>query len=238
MTERDFKGVWIPKEIWLSKELTLQEKLFLVEIDSLDNDNGCFASNAYFSEFFDLSKNRCSEVILSLKNKGLIEVDYVYESGKKNIEKRIIRVSDIPNRVFGLSTGGIRDVEGGYSEKCEDNNTCINNTKDNNNKSLVGLPYQQIIEYLNNRCSTKFKHTSKKTRDLIIARFNEGWELADFEYVIDVKAEQWEDDEKYSNFLRPETLFSNKFEGYRNQKLKGDKNAKVIEYDERFGKFI
>ena len=100
------------------------------------------------------------------------------------------------------------------------------------------IPYQQIIRHLNNRCGTKFKHTSKKTRDLITARFNEGWELADFEYVIDVKAEQWEDDEKYSNFLRPETLFSNKFESYRNQKMKGGKNAKVIEYDERYGKIL
>ena len=236
MKDRDFKGVWIPKEIWLSKELTLQEKLFLVEIDSLDNDSGCFASNAYFADFFDLSKNRCSEIILSLKNKGLIEVDYIYDGDKKNIEKRIIKVSGTHNRVFGFSTGGIRKIEGGYSEKCEDNNTYINNTKDN--KSIVGLPYQQIVEYLNNRCGTKFKHTSKKTKDLIAARYNEGWELEDFKYVIDVKAEQWEDDEKYSNFLRPETLFSNKFESYRNQKMKGDKNAKVIEYDERYGKFI
>lgn len=37
---RDFKGVWIPKEIWLSTELTLQEKVMLVEIDSLDNEDG------------------------------------------------------------------------------------------------------------------------------------------------------------------------------------------------------
>jgi hypothetical protein len=35
---RDFKGIWIPKEIWLSKDLTLQEKVFYVEIDSLDNE--------------------------------------------------------------------------------------------------------------------------------------------------------------------------------------------------------
>jgi len=32
---RDFKGVWIPKEVWINKDLTWMEKLFLVEIDSL-----------------------------------------------------------------------------------------------------------------------------------------------------------------------------------------------------------
>lgn len=114
-----------------------------------------------------------------------------------------------------------------------------NSTKDlleqnTNKESIVLLPYQQIIEYLNQRCDTNFKHTSKKTQDLIKARCNEGWELDDFKYVIDVKAEEWEQDEKYSQFLRPETLFSNKFEGYRNQKMKGAKNGQNNREDERY----
>ena len=68
--ERDFKGIWIDKSIWLNNDLTVMEKLFLVEIDSLDNERGCFASNAHFSEFFQLSKNRCTEIIKSLEEKG------------------------------------------------------------------------------------------------------------------------------------------------------------------------
>lgn len=74
--ERAFKGIWIPKEIWLSKNLTLQEKVFLVEIDSLDNDDGCFASNKHFAEFFGLSIGRVSQVINSLHEKGYIDVQY------------------------------------------------------------------------------------------------------------------------------------------------------------------
>ncbi len=119
--ERSFKGVWIPKEIWLSKELTLQEKVFLVEIESLDNEDGCFASNNYFAEFFGLSKNRCSEVIKSLEKKKLISIDYIRQEGKKNIQKRVIKV-------FEKSNGGIRNIEEGYSENLEENNTSINNT--------------------------------------------------------------------------------------------------------------
>jgi hypothetical protein len=42
---RDFKGVWIPKDVWLDHNLTWMEKLLLVEIDSLDAEKGCFASN-------------------------------------------------------------------------------------------------------------------------------------------------------------------------------------------------
>ena len=40
---RAFKGVWIPKEIWCNKELNITERCFLTEIDSIDNDEGCFA---------------------------------------------------------------------------------------------------------------------------------------------------------------------------------------------------
>ena len=74
MQKRDFKGVWIPKEIWLSTDLKVMEKLILVEIDSLDNEDGCFASNEHFSKFFSLSKNRCSEIIKSLEKKGYIHL--------------------------------------------------------------------------------------------------------------------------------------------------------------------
>ena len=136
MTEgkRAFKGIWIPSEIWLSKDLTVMEKLFLVEIDSLDNEEGCYASNEYFSKFFDLSKNRCTEIIKSLCNKGYLTIQYEYGENTKNITKRILRVTD---NFLGIrktehpirkTEGGIRKTEEGYSEKCEDNNTGFNNT--------------------------------------------------------------------------------------------------------------
>ena len=89
--ERAFKGVWIPKEIWLSKNLTLTEKVFLTEIESLDNSNGCFASNEHFATFFNLSKNRCSEIIKSLEKKGYIDIEYIYKENSKEILKRIIK---------------------------------------------------------------------------------------------------------------------------------------------------
>ena len=91
--ERQFKGVWIPKDIWVNNNLNLQEKCFLTEINSLDDEErGCFALNEHFAKFFNLSKNRCSEVIKSLQDKGYIDVNYKYE-GRKIIE-RTIRVKN------------------------------------------------------------------------------------------------------------------------------------------------
>lgn len=71
--EREFKGVWIPKEIWLSKDLSMLEKVLLVEIDSLDNDKHCIASNEYFAEFCNCGTATITRAISHLKELGLIE---------------------------------------------------------------------------------------------------------------------------------------------------------------------
>lgn len=70
---RDFKGVWIPKEIWLNEELTLLEKIIFVEIDSLDNENHCIAGNEYFATFCNCSESKVSKAIKKLKELNMIE---------------------------------------------------------------------------------------------------------------------------------------------------------------------
>jgi uncharacterized phage protein (TIGR02220 family) len=81
------------------------------------------------------------------------------------------------------------------------------------------LPCEKIIEHLNKKAGTAYKHTSQKTRDLIQARFNEKFTFQDFITVIDKKITEWTGTE-FQKFIRPETLFSNKFEGYLNQVIK------------------
>ena len=138
--ERAFKGVWIPKEIWLSKELTLTEKVFLTEIESLDNSDGCFASNEHFATFFNLSKNRCSEIVKSLEKKGYVDIKYIYKENSKEILKRIIRIK---NRTICYkstpSENRLTPSENRLtpSENCEENNTSINNTNNNISKDIL-----------------------------------------------------------------------------------------------------
>lgn len=78
-------------------------------------------------------------------------------------------------------------------------------------------PFAEIVNYLNLKANTKYKSSSSKTKDLIKARFNDGFNFEDFKIVIDKKTTEWLKDKKMSAYLRPETLFSNKFEGYLNQ---------------------
>ena len=84
--------------------------------------------------------------------------------------------------------------------------------------------YNPVIEYLNLKAGTKYKPNSQKTKDLIKARQNEGFIIEDFYKAIDNKVTEWKGTD-WEKFLRPETLFSNKFEGYLNQVIKGA-NAK------------
>ena len=133
--DRAFEGVWIPAALWLDSSLTLQEKVMLVEIKSLSKDpkRGCFKTNKKFAEFFNLSVSRVSEVIASLKKKGLLVVSEKRE-GKQIIERNIF-LSDSGLGVFGISKGysenaktPIRNPEGGYSENAKESNTSMSNT--------------------------------------------------------------------------------------------------------------
>lgn len=150
--ERAFKGIWIPKEIWLSEDLNIMEKLFLVEIDSLDNRDGCFASNDYFSKFFKLSKNRCSEIIKSLEEKKYILISYKYIPGTKQIEKRILRVTSkylgirkTEGEVFEKPKGGIRKTDEVVGKSIR----WSGNTEDNNIPLIIHSNNTNIPTYEN-----------------------------------------------------------------------------------------
>ena len=145
--ERDFKGVWIPKEIWLNEDLGWSEKLLLVEIDSLSKNGECFASNEHFGKFLKLSKKRVSELITELHRAGYITVQLVYREGSKQIEKRIIKpIAEIRHTPSGKSLDPLAEnVVTPIAENRVDNNTLIINTI-NNTKSKN--TYEQEFEKL------------------------------------------------------------------------------------------
>ncbi|MDE5671446.1 MAG: conserved phage C-terminal domain-containing protein [Eubacterium sp.] len=102
------------------------------------------------------------------------------------------------------------------------NNQITTNNNDNNDNNVNNDKqniYSSVVAYLNEKTGSNYKANTPKTRSLIDARCNEGFVLKDFQKVIDNKIADWKVTE-YEKYLRPETLFSNKFEGYLNQKQK------------------
>ena len=103
----------------------------------------------------------------------------------------------------------------------EENNV-TNNVTNNDFCSICNMSYvdvyKEIINYLNLKAKSNYRHTTKKNQTLIHARINEGFVIDDFKRVIDIKCAEWLNDNKMNKYLRPETLFGTKFEGYLNQK--------------------
>ncbi len=77
--------------------------------------------------------------------------------------------------------------------------------------------YDGIIEYLNFKAGTKYRSSSENNKKFIRARINDGFKPEDFKLVIDNMTAKWLNDEKMNRYLRPETLFGNKFESYLNE---------------------
>ena len=87
------------------------------------------------------------------------------------------------------------------------------------------IPFEEIISCLNKKTGLSYKHDRPKTRQLISARWQEGFRLEDFRKAIDNMAAAWSGNPEMQNYLRPETLFSNKFESYLNWKSGGNDGA-------------
>ena len=97
--------------------------------------------------------------------------------------------------------------------------------------SIDNIPYKEIIDYLNSKTGKKYRDNVQKNRSLIKARWSEGYRLDDFKQVIDNMVKDWSGT-KYAKYLRPETLFGTKFDGYLNQ---GNVVKREKKTDERLG---
>ncbi|MCH5384552.1 DnaD domain protein [Limosilactobacillus reuteri] len=120
-TNRAFNGVWIPKKYWLDENLSPMEVLFMAEIESLDGNNGCFASNNHFADFFGISAGRVSQIITSLKDKGYLAVSY--NKNGKQVLNRIIRVVNKLNDGIKNTKDPIKKTKEGYLENAKGSNT-------------------------------------------------------------------------------------------------------------------
>nr|UVN01759.1 MAG: hypothetical protein [Bacteriophage sp.] len=80
-------------------------------------------------------------------------------------------------------------------------------------------PTEDVIDHLNQRAGTHYKATTANTRKLIKARLKEGFTVDEIKLVIDKKCADWLRNPAMVEYLRPETLFGNKFESYLNAKV-------------------
>ncbi|MCT7890813.1 MAG: helix-turn-helix domain-containing protein [Lactobacillus crispatus] len=124
---RKFEGVWVPAEYWLDENLTIMEVVLITEIDSLDGENGCFASNKHFADFLGVTSGRASQLITDLKEKGYIQATYTTNN---NATQRIIKVVNKLNTPVKKLNRGIKNTKGVF-RKCVTSNTSSNTSNSN-----------------------------------------------------------------------------------------------------------
>ena len=228
---RTFNGVWIPKKYWLDENLSIVEVTFMAEIESLDGDNGCYASNNHFAEFFGMTASRVSQIINSLSDRGYLQISY--EKNGKQVVSRLIRVVNKLNGGIKKTKSPIKKTKGGYLENCEGNNTyrvIQDNNTDKSNKGSAQPPHlsaqrKEVIDYLNRKTGKRFKPNADGNKRVIDPRLKDGYTVDDLKHIIDVKYAQWHgktfsNGQLGDNYLRPETLFRvSKIEGYLNEEI-------------------
>lgn len=170
--QRQFKGIWIPKEIWLNKDLTFQEKIILVEIDSYDDGQvGCFATNKHFVNNFGINSSRISQIIQSLQRKNYININYDFNGNE--IIRRYLHINrpPYPEKEGMLKTnigmlkneiGVCQFDKGGYVNFLKDNNT---NNINNTNNNIYIVEFEEIWKAYPNK-----KGKENAMKDYIKAR--------------------------------------------------------------------
>lgn len=197
---------------------SLQVGLFNSE---MFNNYGILTSERIQDQYFTAVSKRKSVdydarfALISLKNvKNAINVDINRIDSAMNTQSKV-KESKVNKSSKNIVEKSRPHTETTSKESEQTNTTC-----------------QEIIDYLNEKAQTRYKATTAKTRSLINARLSEGFIVGDFKTVIDKKCAEWKGTE-FEKFLRPETLFGTKFEGYLNARQtvqkSTNKNAELYE---------
>ena len=113
------KGLLIPAEILLNEDLSDKEKIILSMVLYLSEEKGsCFASNKYIANIVNVTHERVSKIISSLKDKGYVSVKLKYKKDSKEIEERqITPIVENINRYSQKQQEGIGNNNYSDSEK-------------------------------------------------------------------------------------------------------------------------
>ncbi len=184
----------------------------------------------YFIAVDKLKRKRVA-VIGDFVLKSIIECGYIDKLGVNAVFRR-----DKSNKSLNKSDYVKVKVKGKVKEKVNVNKSIVEKderqTESKAESEQTNNTCTEVIEYLNLKAQTRYRASTPKTKQLIRARLSEGFILDDFKIVIDNKCADWKGTE-WEKFLRPETLFGTKFEGYLNARQtvqkSANKNAELYE---------
>jgi len=209
------------------------------------NKKTAFPSRKLMCHELGISGDTLTKYMKNLIDTGYIRKDQEKIEGK--FAHNIYTICDIHEKLSQENTDSenfrhvkfpTRKISDINNNSIYNNNIDLNNTyivKNEKNQKTEQIPYKEIIEYLNEKAGKQYRDTTPKTRELIRARWNEGFRLEDFKKVINNEVLKWKDTDM-ENYLRPITLFSTKFESYLNEdtnvirRIKPKENYNIKEF--------
>lgn len=219
----------LAEEIGLNEAIILQQIHYWLNSSKHNYDGKRWIYNSYpkwIEQFPFWSESTIKRTITSLEKQNLVHVGNYNKAGFDRTKWYSINyttLNKLMTRPSGQNDPTMRsNWHDGIGQNDPTNTIDYTETSSettNNNilsPSSTAYPYRDVIDYLNQQTGKHYKSTTKKNQTVIRARSDEGFNLDDFKKVIDNKVAEWKgtDMEKY---LRPETLFGTKFEGYLNQ---------------------
>lgn len=133
----------------------------------------------------------------------------------QNIDKMEVLPAGIPIDNQVVDTWYTQDSIGKDSI---DNNNIYSRAENSPTAHPEQNDVNEVVDYLNTAAGTSYKKNTPKTVRNIKARLKEGFTVEDFKTVIDKKVKEWKGSDM-ERYLRPDTLFGTKFEGYLNQQI-------------------
>lgn len=156
------------------------------------------------------------DIIKKTNRKNTIEEKFLIKSEEipKKSNFNGLKLEETPEKLEEMQQSKVKEnkVNNIYSPACQPDDI-------SDNPDDASSTRREIVEYLNRKAGTNYRWNSDKAKRHINARLNEGYKLDDFKAVIDIKVSQWLYDKAMQKFLRPETLFGTKFEGYLNESI-------------------
>lgn len=180
-------------------------------------DNWEFSEKALYTMFPD-GQTATRSGIKELEDAGYLYRERVRESGKVagcvwHVFQNPVTSEEIHDLVF--QTGQIPTGETTNNKLLNIQSTEEESTEEDKHLSF-SEEIGEVVSYLNEVCGTSYRASTRKTQASISARLREGFSVDDFKLVIDSRNAVWSRDSRMREYLRPETLFGTKFEGYLN----------------------
>lgn len=215
----------IPAIVRYDNHLNGNAKLLYGELTALANEKGyCWATNQYFANLYNVSKRTIISWLKQLEERNYIKMQIFYKPNSKMVDRRHIYILPYPTDTEfytpseeNFITYGKNHHEGGEEnfttpgeENFTENNTLINNTK-NNTKNIYSVEQSSTMSELfekvwktypkkTNKKKAKEQFLKKIKSDEDFERFKTGYKA----YLKYIKLNDWYHPQELFRWIRDE----------------------------------